>query len=103
MPRLSFLRCVPLNLSHCSSLIFSNGALSVRRDSSKMKLVQIFFASELIIFKKIFFSHFEILERSKETVKSLYIRNLLYRNLFVQQSPINYLLQLHCLLIRMMI
>lgn len=58
---------------------------------------------ELIIFKKIFFSHFEILERSKETVKSLYIRNLLYRNLFVQQSPINYLLQLHCLLIRMMI
>lgn len=71
-----------------------------------MKLVQIFFASELIIFKKIFFSHFEILERSKETVKSLYIRiirNLLYRNLFVQQPPINYLLQLHCLLIRMMI
>lgn len=71
-----------------------------------MKLVQIFFASELIIFKKIFFSHFEIFERSKETVKSLYIRiirNLLYRNLFVQQPPINYLLQLHCLLIRMII
>lgn len=65
MPRFSFLRFVPLNLSHCSSLIFSIMALSSFDATRPRRWNQIFFASELIIFKKIFF-RLEILKRSKE-------------------------------------